>query len=222
MRKFLLKIKNRSHLLFVLFHILNIFLSKYVFFKSHNKFIYNTKMRYNVKRFVQGKNNIIKLGTNTLILNSEFRIIGNNNQIIIGNNCQIGDKCSFWCEGNNCSIIIDDDCTFTLNVHLFSQEDYQSIKIGKDCMLSNNIIIRTSDSHPIYNDYNKRVNMARSIFIGEHVWICPHSTIMKGVNIGKGCIIGSNSIVTKNIDKESLALGMPARVLKRVRWERNI
>lgn len=64
--------------------------------------------------------------------------------------------------------------------------------------------------------------MARSIFIGEHVWICPHSTIMKGVNIGKGCIIGSNSIVTKNIDKESLALGMPARVLKRVRWERNI
>ena len=87
-------------------------------------------------------------------------------------------------------------------------------------MFSNSIIIRTSDDHPIYEiGTNKRINPAKSVIIGDHVWICPQVTIMKGAKVGKGSIIGSCSIVTKNIPDNSLAVGYPAKVVKtKIQW----
>lgn len=107
-------------------------------------------------------------------------------------------------------------------VHINVQEDNMSIELGKDCMLSNNIIIRSSDSHPIYDiESGKRINSAKPVQIGNHVWIAPKTTIAKGSVIGDGSIIGSNTLVTKEIPANSLAVGMPARVVKtNVKWTR--
>ena len=89
-------------------------------------------------------------------------------------------------------------------------------------MLSNTIIIRTSDSHPIYNNEGVRINPAKSIHIGDHVWIAPNSKIMKGVTIGDGCIIGSDTMVTKDLSNNVLAVGYPAKIVKTdVRWTRD-
>lgn len=89
-------------------------------------------------------------------------------------------------------------------------------------MFSNKIIIRTSDSHPIYDiESNKRINPAKNIHIGNHVWIAPQSTIMKGVNIGDGAIIGSHTLVTKDVNNNSLVVGYPAREVKsKINWTR--
>ena len=88
-------------------------------------------------------------------------------------------------------------------------------------MFSNTIIIRTSDSHPIYNNQGIRINPAKSIHVGDHVWIAPNSKIMKGVTIGNGSIIGSDTIVTKDIPDNVLAVGHPAKVVKTdIRWTR--
>nr|WP_308757664.1 acyltransferase [uncultured Bacteroides sp.] len=88
-------------------------------------------------------------------------------------------------------------------------------------MLSNNIIIRTSDSHPIYNNLNERINTAKSILVGKHVWICPHSTILKGTKIGDGAIIASNTVVTKNVLNNTLVAGLPAKMVKKdIYWSR--
>lgn len=90
-----------------------------------------------------------------------------------------------------------------------------SIVVGMDCMFSNNIIVRTSDSHPIYSMVDgKRINPASNVTIGNHVWVAPNVKVMKGVDIGSGTIIGSDTIVTKPIPEDVLAVGHPARVVK--------
>ena len=139
----------------------------------------------------------------------------NNNRINIGAHCYIRDECSLWIEGNNCIISIGESTTMTCKCHINVQEDNQSIIINRDCMFSNNIIVRTSDSHPIYDNItHQRINNAKSIEIGEHVWVAPNSKIMKGAIIGNGAIIGSDTTISHKIPNNALAVGRPQRSSK--------
>lgn len=194
--------------------------------KSRDYFCLNAKVinhgfgSYSKK--IVGKNNMILIGNNTRMINTKFHIIGNNNTIRIGNNCWIGQHCSFWMEGNNINIDIGDNTTFTLLCHFNAQEDNTHITVGKDCMFSNHVIVRTSDSHPIYSrEKGERINPAKSVLIGNHVWVAPDSKIMKGAIVGDGCIVGSNTLVTKEISDNCLVVGMPAKVVRtNIEWTR--
>lgn len=174
------------------------------------------------KKYSGGVNNTVVIKKNCVIDNPLFHIVGNNNKITFEENCHVGPNCSFWLEGNNVQITIGKRTTFTNTVHVNAQEDNMSIEIGEDCMFSNHIIIRTSDSHAIYsNETNKRINPAKPIRIGNHVWIAPGSEVMKGVVVGDGCIIGSQTMVTKDVPANTLVVGRPARVVKEnIRWTR--
>ena len=57
------------------------------------------------------------------------------------------------------------------------------------------------------------------ITVGDNCWIGEKTTILPGVNIGKGCVIGAMSVVTKDIPDYSIAAGNPARVIKRYDFE---
>lgn len=174
------------------------------------------------KKYSGGVNNTVIIKKNCVIDNPLFHIVGNNNIITFEENCHVGPGCSFWLEGNNVKITIGKHTSFTNTVHVNAQEDNMSIVIGEDCMFSNHIIIRTSDSHAIYScETNKRINPAKPIKIGNHVWIAPGSEVMKGVVVGDGCIIGSQTMVTKDVPANCLAVGRPARVVKEnIRWTR--
>lgn len=177
---------------------------------------------YKLSKDILGLNNVIRIGKNSFIKSATVRIHGNNNQLIIDDNVIIGPNCSFWMEGNNCRIHIGSKTTVTRDVQLNCQENNMEISLGQDCMLSNSIIIRTSDSHPIYDrDTGNRINLPKSISIGNHVWIAPNTKIMKGSIIEDGCIIGSDTTVNSTIPYQSLAVGRPCRVVKNgVRWTR--
>lgn len=54
----------------------------------------------------------------------------------------------------------------------------------------------------------------RKVRIGDDVWIGMRSIIMPGVTIGKGCVIGAASVVTKDVPPYSIVAGVPARVIK--------
>lgn len=60
------------------------------------------------------------------------------------------------------------------------------------------------------------VEYAREVVIGSDCWIGGNVTIMPGVTIGDGCTIGASSVVTRDIESWSVAIGSPARVVKRV------
>ena len=54
------------------------------------------------------------------------------------------------------------------------------------------------------------------MIIGKNVWIGRNVSIMPNVNIGDGAIIGANAVVTHDIPAKSVAVGIPARVVKSI------
>lgn len=74
------------------------------------------------------------------------------------------------------------------------------------------------------SEYNPHINGHNEIRIGAGSWIGIHSVIIGDVHIGKHCVIGANSVVTKDIPDYCVAVGSPAKVIKKYnfdtkRWE---
>ncbi len=173
-------------------------------------------------KFVRGYNNTVNIGKGCRLYKTLFRIVGNNNIIEIGDNVSIAPGGSIWTEGNNCRIKISDNCSFRGSLQIIAQEDNSQIFIGNDCMFSNHIIVQTSDSHAIYEVASmSRTNPAKNISIGNHVWVGPGCRILRGTIIGDNSIIGSGSIVTKEIPNNVTAVGVPAKVVREgITWSR--
>lgn len=98
----------------------------------------------------------------------------------------------------------------------FGSEPYL-IELGSNITISNNVELITHDGGtwafrdmPEYSDVIKYGR----IKIGDHTFIGAHSIIMPGVSIGKRCVIGAGSVVTKDIPDGSVACGSPAKVIK--------
>lgn len=97
------------------------------------------------------------------------------------------------------------------------------VVIGNDVLMGSKIYI-TDHNHGIYRGDNqdspqvppadRKLTAGESVEIGERCWIGEFVTILPGVTIGKGCIIGSHSTVTHDIPANSIAVGSPARVVK--------
>ena len=97
------------------------------------------------------------------------------------------------------------------------------VTIGDDCMIAIGVEIRSDDAHPIFDvRTGERVNFAQSVAVGNHVWIAKFATIMGGVRVGDGAVIGFRSIVTADVPNNAVAVGAPARVVRRdIAWERS-
>lgn len=172
---------------------------------------------------------LYELGNNNHIeIHSTFRgigklkiiIYGNNNTVVVGHSCLLCHSNIIFVQGDDNIVKIGDDVSFDKNVSLVCCEGTE-ITIGDDCMFAQGVRIRTSDQHPIYDEKGVRINPAKSVSIGKHVWIGATSLIMKGVRIDDGSIIGINSMVTKDIPARTIAVGAPAKVIKtNVRWKR--
>ena len=52
--------------------------------------------------------------------------------------------------------------------------------------------------------------------IGDNVWIGDKATILAGVTIGEGAVIGANAVITKDVPAYCIAVGNPARIIKKV------
>lgn len=91
------------------------------------------------------------------------------------------------------------------------------IEIGKRCSISDNVCIADSDSHCIDGNKNK---VTAPIIIGDHVWIGKNATILKGVTIGSGAVVGAGSMVTKDVPKNTVVAGNPAKPIRTIEnWE---
>ncbi|MBQ0111455.1 MAG: acyltransferase [Oscillospiraceae bacterium] len=88
------------------------------------------------------------------------------------------------------------------------------ITIGNHVKIAGDVLIRDCDDHTIiYKDKTTSV-MAKEIVIGDNVWIGQRATILKGVHIGEGAIIGACSVVTRDVPPHSIVAGNPAKVIK--------
>ena len=98
-----------------------------------------------------------------------------------------------------------------------------SLTFGSDCMLSHGITFQPSDQHDIFDlSSGELINSKRSIVIGDHVWLGKNAYIGSGVSIGSGSIIGATSTVTKDVPRNAIVAGNPARIVREeVTWTRD-
>lgn len=93
-------------------------------------------------------------------------------------------------------------------------QDQGGIEIGDGSLIGHNTTIAT-----LNHDFNplKRQNLTPSpVKIGKNVWIGSDCTILPGVTIGDGAIVGAGSVVTKSIPTNTIAVGNPARIIKEI------
>jgi len=167
---------------------------------------------------VEGKNN--ELCISGEIYNSKINIWGNNNKIIINPKVKLNNS-TIVLRGNNCSILIGEGTTFG-GIYMVCMGQNNYVKIGKECMFADKIDLWSSDSHPIYDDKNVLINPSKPVTIEDNVWVGTKCSILKGVQIGEGAIIGMSSIVSKNVEPFTLNVGNPLRCIKtNVYWKRD-
>ena len=104
--------------------------------------------------------------------------------------------------GRNSSIQSSDDCKVT---------------IGEDCAISHNFTVYTSNYDPneIINMGTKKTLKKGNVSIGNNCWIGLNVLILEGVSLGNNVVIGAGSVVTKSIQSNSIAAGVPARIIKK-------
>lgn len=165
----------------------------------------------------EGTKNHISINGN--FTNSKLSVWGNNNQVIIHSNVKINHS-TLVLRGDNCKIEIGKGSAFG-SVYIVCMGEDNFIQIGENCMFAENIDLWATDSHPIYNNQNELVNPSKPIIIGDFVWIGSKTSILKGVTIGTGAIVGMSSMVTKDIATATLNVGNPLRCIKtNIRWDR--
>jgi lipopolysaccharide O-acetyltransferase len=131
---------------------------------------------------------------------------------------------------NNFVLTIGNNVQFNDYVHIGA---VQNVVIGNNVLIGSKVFI-SDHNHGIYtgidqsfpeNEPSNRTIHSSPVFIEDNVWLGEHVSILAGVTIGKGSVIGANSVVSKNIPPNSIAVGIPAKIIKQFnyatnRWER--
>lgn len=93
------------------------------------------------------------------------------------------------------------------------------IDIGNDVFIGPKVNLITIN-HDVDPD-NRSATYGRRIVIEDKVWIGINSTILPGVKIGYGAIVGAGSVVTKDVEPMTIVAGNPARVIKKIETNGN-
>lgn len=121
--------------------------------------------------------------------------------------------------------------------YMVSYNRLENVKIGNFCSLGQNITIINTlhpskdfvSTHPAFYSTGKQAGKSfalkdtfsehsliegRKVIIGNDVWIGSNATLMGGIKIGDGAIVGANSLVTKDIPPYAIVGGVPAKVIR--------
>lgn len=149
-------------------------------------------------------------------------------RLTTGRNCRMD---VFDSQGRGKSLVFGNDVQLNDNVHIVCED---SIKIGNNVLMASHIFISDCSHGSYKGDDNdtppdippaKRPLPSYPITIGDNVWIGEGVIIMPGTTIGEGCVIGAHSVVSKDIPAYSIAIGTPAKAVKKYNfvtkhWER--
>lgn len=153
---------------------------------------------------------------NVTINGSQFIYLGNN--VVLDSDCVLNvitHHQNYKYSYQKPIIRIDDNVGITKGTFLSA---VRSIHIKKNVMVGPYCFI--GDYNHGYSDIRKPIveqplNNIKPVVIDEGAWIGAHVTIASGVTIGKNSVVGAGSVVTRDIPDYSVAVGVPAKVIKK-------
>ena len=111
--------------------------------------------------------------------------------------------------GSNSSI-----SSFTTIYFAYGIKIGENFSISSNCGISSVNHIQNATNRRLYDDDNSLYS--KSVFIGNNIWIGMNACILPGVSIGDNSIIGSESVVTKDIPPNEIWVGNPARFIRKL------
>ena len=103
------------------------------------------------------------------------------------------------------NVFINSGCCF---------QDQGGITIGDNALIGQQVVIATLN-HDLCPE--RRANMLPApVVIGKNVWIGAHATILPGVTIGDNSVIAAGAVVTKDVPRDTVVAGVPAKVIKKI------
>lgn len=179
-----------------------------------------TEFPNNISVTIRGKNNKIIVDRNARITKLLVVFDCDNGTLIIGPSTRHGFSMNMRI-GQDATVTIGRNVTTTAMCQVSAVEG-ASVTFGNDVMIASGNQFRADDGHPIFDiATGKRINPVKDITIGNHVWFGGQAVALAGANVGDGSVIGFRSIVTKKIPNNTIAVGSPAKVVrKNIAWER--
>jgi acetyltransferase-like isoleucine patch superfamily enzyme len=107
---------------------------------------------------------------------------------------------------------------------------YQQVRIGAECVIADRAMFIDFDHGVVEVERPIRVQgiYKRDVEVGSNVWIGYGACVLRGVRVGDNAVIGTNSVVTKDVPANAVVAGVPARVVRmreapeRLRWPRPV
>lgn len=134
-----------------------------------------------------------------------------NGFVCIGNECQLnkGIELNPW----GGSIVVDDRVWIGPYVVIYG---HGGVCIGKDCLISMHCRILSSNHTipPVGIPIRSQPDVFKPTIIEDDVWVGAGATVLAGVCLHQGAIIGAGSVVTNDIPANAIAVGVPARVIR--------
>jgi acetyltransferase-like isoleucine patch superfamily enzyme len=104
---------------------------------------------------------------------------------------------------------------------------YQHVEIGRECIVADRVMLIDFDHGVVEVERPIRLQgiYKRDVRVGSNVWMGYGACILRGVSVGHNSIVGTNAVVTKDVPKNAVVGGVPARVLRmreapeHLRWE---
>lgn len=170
---------------------------------------------YKSKFFLFGRHSVIHYPSN--IPNRECVSIGDNTTLLSGARIQVYN----YLTGLSANVTIGNNCYIGTSFSILAGAN---VVIGNDVLIASNVLI-TSEDHGMDPEldvpYMNQPLICKDVKIGDGTWIGEKVSVLPGVSIGKKCIIGTNAVVTKDIPDYSIAVGIPARVVKKYSFEKH-
>lgn len=175
----------------------------YIFLKGFDYILRNIGNKINTFVYT---NSFKKVGKNVKVFKGFY--CSNPKSIVIGNNVLIDSNCSFSSEFSDSKFIIGNNVKINSNCKIDFSGD---IIIDDNTTISANTVI-FSHSHG-YDPSSKPIK--KSLHIKENVWIGSNAIVTENIDyIGENSLIAAGSVVTKNVIENTIVGGNPAKFIK--------
>lgn len=138
----------------------------------------------------------------------------------------VGLRMDVFADGDEDVLVIGKNVQINDYVHIAASV---GVTIGDDVLMASKVFI-SDHNHGNYRDRcefsrpnvrpEDRPLFSRKVVIGARVWLGENVSVLPGVSIGDGAIVGTGSVVTSDIPEDSIAVGIPAKVVKK--YDKNL